>query len=931
MVLPSLEAQEAQEPAQVIDLKIPDYSTALAKLADMLPFKAREGELLSGVEPAPQWSGGNNSPGPQGSGWALVLDGGGKKTIASTTLSNPQQGGRSRKIVLAEYPGKLRKEFGTTFLDPDKRWEWSYSGLPIAGRELINAAICYQIGQTDIANEIAHVILSRSPDARAAIDAAISIIASADYNVAITQFETNEDWALFLKRLNELIANYPRGWSGHGAMQILARRVEGVVDGKDSIIPKLSGVTFSEREKLKAKQMIETWQKESLGPANLLEDEPAKGPAVSLRDMAVLIGLLDNETPVLQKRSRQQAILEQSYEGITTSMLMMGSDSRSEAEKALAYYKQMRRPKTVGEIAKLLLQDLLQDRQQNVSYGRSSYRYDEDAESQFKDSTYQLWSKLSKSSPIKQSQILMERDESRKEAQAYFLDNASEEQVAELKKKIMAKPLENVTLIVSLIRQGGSDATDLYQALDKAASDLYELDREVFFQTLVNENLQNLPASFGRYLNSGEQLKNAIRALEIHTKNYSFQEVLEKFSAGEMSADVVVKQMKAEAEKISFDQAFSLCLKCMADTNDLKLRSELMTALFTDFSESAGNDYWRLLSQGPVVVVSSLAEAEPLMELNEVDKVAWQELIKDERKLETEAQTIQMSQWTPILMGFVYGDLEPRDLMILNATFTGRGIEDYVMTEAKRFLNEGGKFKLPKPGVLETARVDALVAEYLSTPKADRGKFVDELGMLELIEFTKRRTDDKALQAAINEQATMFSAPVKGDSTWPDLEQFNGSDFNFELVEKISNLFLKRLVKKADTGYAMLTLDAFSNSWTLGSQAADYRNYYNQSIDEAVRAERLDLPQDQSSVVVILGQQSFIPFYENMPAEVIEKNAEAAEGAKRTFEAVISAAKSGNPNRNFYAFIVPRPFLSPEEKAKDNFKNKLQGLKNLLN
>ena len=101
----------------------------------------------------------------------------------------------------------------------------------LSGMHLLFAVQLYQHGKPDLANRIANALFARFPNRAAILNAAISLLADAQYTQATQRLREGGDWSAYAEELEALLKKFPRGWEVRPAVerlrQLVGQRVSG--------------------------------------------------------------------------------------------------------------------------------------------------------------------------------------------------------------------------------------------------------------------------------------------------------------------------------------------------------------------------------------------------------------------------------------------------------------------------------------------------------------------------------------------------------------------------------------------------------------------------------------------------------------------------------------------------------------------------------
>lgn len=147
------------------------------------------------------------------------------------------------KPDLAEADAKLLVEaLGKEKARKELAENMGYGRYDTPGQLLVFAAQLQAAGKTDAANRLAGALFSLAQDKTALVDAAVSKFASSEYETATAAFFSDYDWTKYHETLKGLLAKYPRGWDQAGAIAILMAPLEKRAKGEKPPTPSLPGI-----------------------------------------------------------------------------------------------------------------------------------------------------------------------------------------------------------------------------------------------------------------------------------------------------------------------------------------------------------------------------------------------------------------------------------------------------------------------------------------------------------------------------------------------------------------------------------------------------------------------------------------------------------------------------------------------------------------
>ncbi len=308
-----------------------------------------------------------------------------------------------------------------------------------------------QKGLKEEANKLAGVLFDAGKGKRIVILQALNAIADSQYGVAYATFKENHDWKSYSASIKKIYATFRKGWKKAAGIkklsELIAKRAEGVpvVDVKD----------LSESDKVLIKELLEKpltsiqnsiWVlkekkhstpekgKESDGEADE-QEEPTVIAKIMDKGMAsvpLLIKLLGNDTLVVAD---------------SNDLRMFGGGrfysnrSSGNANDADRIFKQLKRPMTLGEVARRVLDPIVIQEIETDSNGneirRSSGGDDTD---EFREVAETWYKANQKKTPLELAQLYL-KDGSKAQksfAVSYFLKKKIKSEYPKIEKFLLS-------------------------------------------------------------------------------------------------------------------------------------------------------------------------------------------------------------------------------------------------------------------------------------------------------------------------------------------------------------------------------------------------------------------------------------------------------------------------------------------------------------
>ena len=254
----------------------------------------------------------------------------------------------------------LRKEM-------QKEHFWGRDSL---GSCFLFAAHLNQKGMKKEANELASLLFEAGKGKRIVILQALNTLADAKYDVAYANFKEDHDWEKFAENIKNILNLYKSGWKKSPGVKILAERLA----NRKVDIENLKKLKVS-KENLELINKILSGKVGKLSKGNWIFNTPRKtkteaevGDIDEPSPVSKIIRKGMDAVPFLIKLLGNQTLIPADKNDLTRgrSGFVSHSYSSSQQQSAEQIFMKLKRPMTLGEFAKSLLEPIvLQDEDSN--------------------------------------------------------------------------------------------------------------------------------------------------------------------------------------------------------------------------------------------------------------------------------------------------------------------------------------------------------------------------------------------------------------------------------------------------------------------------------------------------------------------------------------------------------------------------------------
>lgn len=236
------------------------------------------------------------------------------------------------------------------------------------GEMFLLAVLAWQNGRTQEANALAGSLFELVGDSRTVITGAMDVMADAQLTAAATAFRTTHDWSTYQATVAALLEKYPVRWHKAGAARLLQKRLQARAVLETP--PPIDGEGLDdESHALAVALAMENAPDRTFGISEplwfLTPAQPVRpGAKVGTVDRIKARGV--RSIPLLLALAADETFCPLSREEVGISMRDSSwiDDSRqSDEARTQAYYQELERPLTRGEIARHLLEPLCRPRQ----------------------------------------------------------------------------------------------------------------------------------------------------------------------------------------------------------------------------------------------------------------------------------------------------------------------------------------------------------------------------------------------------------------------------------------------------------------------------------------------------------------------------------------------------------------------------------------
>ncbi len=267
--------------------------------------------------------------------------------------------------------------------EPGER-SWSGSLQHDSGTLFLLAIHMHRSGAVAEANQVAHLLFEKAGGQQAVIESALSLLADTQYGEVYRAFIASRDWDALRTDIDKLTARFPRGWQRRDAVLQAAAMVELRLAGAppplqadeldeadQALAAELAAVDTVSPQAARAlrRHSYDLWvlpgSRMDAGPSPVVEPE---GPGVldrikarGMQAIPLLIALLDDAYPTVfdNPSGHVDSFVHSSSYRISSSSSSPQILARQAAQRTAHYYSNLPRPVTRGEVAALLLQQVV--------------------------------------------------------------------------------------------------------------------------------------------------------------------------------------------------------------------------------------------------------------------------------------------------------------------------------------------------------------------------------------------------------------------------------------------------------------------------------------------------------------------------------------------------------------------------------------------
>lgn len=645
------------------------------------------------------------------------------------------------------------------------------------GRLFLFAAHLYRAGHTNEANQLVAKLFEHAGAGQRVLVQAVGLLADSQYAAAYGEFKRTGDWAAFGESLRALLARFTSGWKRRGAVDLLEKAVARRVQGETAPAVSGDGLTDEDRELALALDspnpggrqwshralwiFPEDEKQRSFWVMAGADDALSRIRARGMQSLPLLIALLD-----------QDFLIAQPVEDVRRGTHTTHSSTMSEEEKNAQEFRNMNRPATRAEVARLLLQSLLPAGDRTTRWRQREL---EEVAAEVR-----AWFAANRERPLHDIAMdyLEQGDDSQKrEALDYLLTALPPERASELEAHLINEDDPDNTL----------DRLRRYaEARGAAAKPIVEpFIAKLEAGELTPRHSEGMPDS---YLQQRQrQQSNHIERIRQAISSESLEDTLDAIAKGEHPVEKVPVLLDGRMQRESLARAVDALVNAAASSSDAAIRQALLSRL-------GAHQRIQALSHHMLMPDGS---AEPWAQsiLKEFDDLklaatteAWRTLLADDREVPVSlAMALRISDQAAVLFEMLYDEQHAKGVHVM----LGRlGRTGYALLRERALAKLDGRESRPEYPSLSALPDEAragLAAQLIDTPEADRVARVSGLSALELLSLVEDAPTNHALNAALIPAANRIRAvEFVGSMENPvELEALRGGTLDRAVIDRL--------------------------------------------------------------------------------------------------------------------------------------------------
>jgi len=333
------------------------------------------------------------------------------------------------------------------------------------GKTFLFAAHAAQKGHKEEANQIIDQLFKKAGDSRKVLGRAMSELADAQYADAYSTFSKSGDWAAYLKGMDDLLAKYPASWRDRPVVQKVADTVRKQISQSNP--PEVTGDGLTEEDRQLAKELGQ--YKEGLRSHHnygsltwLITPAPKTQPKQKPDPLQRIAARGAQSIPLLAALLKDTHLVRVKSSGYEShSSFSSGDEEPMTEDDIIERYEGFTRPRTRGELAKAMLEDLVVKQEEQYN----SERRPSPEEIGRRALAWHAKHKDKKTGEL-QRLFLTEGDEQAQQMALYALMRSKDTNDHQAVEDHLLKPdkiAENLPKVVSYANQQGSKAKPLIE------------------------------------------------------------------------------------------------------------------------------------------------------------------------------------------------------------------------------------------------------------------------------------------------------------------------------------------------------------------------------------------------------------------------------------------------------------------------------------
>jgi len=756
-------------------------------------------------------------------------------TINFRNLTDGKLAGQWNKANLKKDADKITKHIEK---EMKKEHFWGKNSL---GIWFLFAIHLNQKGLKKEANKLAGVLFEAGKGKRIVILQALNALADAQYGVVYAQFKADHNWKKYSANVAKIYNLYKKGWKKAEGVKKLADLLAKRLDKSSSL--EVKGITKEEQKLLqelidKSTTTIRSglWVlKDKLKPkesddsevdSNEEESEAiAKIQDKGMKALPFLIKLLGNQTLILADKDDIQ--MNSMFSGHT--FFHSYSSDISGGDRV---FKQMKRPMTLGELAKKILDPIIiQEGESDTHFNQMMLDPTKDDDDDFCEICESWYKENKDKSPIELARLYIKDGNKNQKANAvsYLLNNNEKDEYPVIEKYLLDEETRDKhnnrfrdKLAIRYAGKRGVAAKEFaekYIAIIDPDGEVQKADKEAKksstkkttkkktsdSNSTVTEEIfiESDSGNGGMSKWKREQILNTIERLRSMTSDESVEDIIDDILGDKREWNSKLNSLIAERLRMSdkgIDNKLAVILKgaeAAAKKKQSKLFTDLMTmAVRCSKNISVPQDVFNFSSREDDIP-TKLEKPDP-----KKNKEIWKSLISNKLPFGEYRNSISktIGDVSAIYYEVIFGDTTDASLTFY-APILGKKLYAQIKKRAEKRLNGVQEDKLPKlPSISELSekdrkkKIEAVLKKMRNSQNIK--KTVASLSLDERI-FLKQGLDkDKKLNKKLSPLANNVIKVVTKMPGSEKFAKFAGKQFSMKMADEIRNFILNALKNK---------------------------------------------------------------------------------------------------------------------------------------